>query len=57
MHLFVLWCAAGAGKLPLMEIVFLLERQEQMIGDKRSIAFNSVYGMPIKGTTNMQQQI
>jgi hypothetical protein len=38
-----------AGKLPLMEIVFLLEREERQNEQSRSIHFKSVYGMPIKG--------
>lgn len=38
-----------AGKLPLMEIVFLLEREEEQQEDYRAIHFKSVYGMPIKG--------
>jgi hypothetical protein len=42
-------CAVCAGKLPLMEIVFLLEREEEELEDYRAIHFKSVYGMPIKG--------
>jgi hypothetical protein len=38
-----------AGKLPLMEIVFLLEREERQDEQSKSIHFKSVYGMPIKG--------
>lgn len=42
-------CWLCAGKLPLMEIVFLLEREEREETLLKSIVFNSVYGMPIKG--------
>lgn len=42
----VLCCA---GKLPLMEIVFLLEREERQNEQSKSIHFKSMYGMPIKG--------
>lgn len=46
----VLPALAPPGKLPLMEIVFLLERQEHHPHESyRSISFNSVYGMPLKG--------
>ena len=40
----------GAGKLPLLEIVFLLERQEQQSDEGvRTISFKSVYGMNMNG--------
>lgn len=55
MGVLVLLCSAAcavaathaAGKLPVLEIVFLLERERAE--DYQCIAFQSVYGMPIKG--------
>lgn len=45
-----LLCGVGpAGKLPLMEIVFLLEREEREETLCKSLVFKSVYGMPMKG--------
>lgn len=44
-------------KLPLMEIVFLLEREEEELEDYRAIHFKSVYGMPIKGQVQLSEQL
>lgn len=43
------------GKLPLMEIVFLLEREEFSGVAHRGFTFKSVYGMPIKGELVMMK--
>lgn len=44
-----MFCVGPAGKLPLMEIVFLLEREEREETLCKSIVFKSVYGMPMTG--------
>ncbi|KAF6262072.1 hypothetical protein COO60DRAFT_689041 [Scenedesmus sp. NREL 46B-D3] len=42
-------------KLPILEIVFLLERAT--VQPNSSIAFRSVYGMPLAGNVGLQEQV
>lgn len=56
-HMALFQCFYRFRKLPLMEIVFLLERQEHHPHESyRSISFNSVYGMPLKGQVEFIEQ-